>query len=518
MNVLKTKIIVAIACLFSVSLNAQTNKKVTTQKDANIKTVIVFFDGLRPDYITTEGMPRLYAFKQQACYGTAHHSVFPTVTRVNSSSYSTGSYPATHGLMGNTVYFPQVEKVKGLNTGDASDLNRIDSATHGRLLTTTTSLGQELQKHGKRMMVFSSGSTGQALLQNHTVSGITINPTMILPDSFRQTVINDIGAPPTGGKSDANGHSWVTDALMYYGLVANGPAVSAIWYSEPDGAAHKYGIGSPEAKAALKLVDTQFGRILDSIKARNMLDKVNVLISTDHGFVTYIGKQRMEDFLISKGLKQSKESDDVIITEGAIYVKDHNKEKIQQIVTALQSQESVGPVFTEATKAGELKGWVKGTLSFESVHWNHADRAADILTASNWDDSKNSEGYVGASYSVGVAGHGGLSPYEVHIPLMAFGPSFKSNYTDSLPTSNVDLVPTVLHIHHLQVPSTMDGRVMQELLKEKSVSPKPTLEITTTMAEYNGGTYQLSLQRTILGKYKYVDFAGIKRTANTASK
>src|SRR6187549_2630869 len=73
-----------------------------------IRTLIVFFDGLRPDYITPELMPNLYAFSKDASYGKQHHSVFPTVTRVNASSYSTGSYPDTHGLMGNTVYFPQI--------------------------------------------------------------------------------------------------------------------------------------------------------------------------------------------------------------------------------------------------------------------------------------------------------------------------------------------------------------------------------------------------------------------------
>ena len=309
--------------------------------------------------------------------------------------------------MGNTVFFPEVDKVKGLNTGEASDLRRIDSATKGHLLTTTSSLGQELEKAGQKMMVFSSGSTGQALLQNHSLSGgITVNPAMILPESFRQTITNDIGAPPGGGKADVTGHAWITDALMKYGLTENGPLVNAIWYSEPDGAAHKYGIGSPEAVAALRVVDTQFGRIIDSLKARNMTQKVNILISTDHGYATYIGKQGLADFLVKQGLKKDKESDDVIVVEGAIYVKNHDETVIRKIVAALQAEEWIGPVFTKAKTAGDKTGFVDGTLSFESVHWNHSSRAADILTASNWSDRKNEKGYAGASYSTGVAGYG----------------------------------------------------------------------------------------------------------------
>src|SRR5688572_28173660 len=108
----------------------------------SIRTLIIFFDGLRPDYITPEAMPNLFAFSKSGSYGKQHHSVFPTVTRVNASSYSSGSYPATHGLMGNTVYFPIVDKKKGLNTGDYTDLHKISEATHGHLLTATT-LGEE---------------------------------------------------------------------------------------------------------------------------------------------------------------------------------------------------------------------------------------------------------------------------------------------------------------------------------------------------------------------------------------
>src|SRR6185503_8469093 len=140
------------------------------------------------------------------------------VTRVNASSYSSGSYPDTHGLMGNTVYFPEIDKKKGLNTGNYADLNKIAESTHGHLLT-SISLGEVLQQAGAKMMVFSSGSTGQAMMQNHTVSGgAIINPSMILPDSFKDTVIKDIGAIPPAGKPNTRRHQWITDALIKYGL------------------------------------------------------------------------------------------------------------------------------------------------------------------------------------------------------------------------------------------------------------------------------------------------------------
>lgn len=482
----------------------------STAAKPEIRTLIVFFDGLRPDYITAEAMPNLYAFKKRGAYGQSHHSVFPTVTRVNSASYSTGSYPVTHGLMGNSVFFPEVVNNKSLNTGEAEDLFKIAEATHGKLLT-TISLGEILQKQGKKMMVFSSGSTGQAFLQNHTISGgAIINPAMILPASIKDSVFKDLGpVQPGGGK-----HKWVTDALIKYGMAEHGPLVSAIWYSDPDGTAHAKGIGSAEAMASIKVVDAEFGRIISTLESKGLAPYYNILISTDHGFMTHVGEKTksLNQLLIDNGFKQSATSDDVVTAGGAIYIKDHNPETIKKIVAVLRPQEFVGAIFTKGAKAGDMKGFVEGTLSFETIHWNHS-RAADILVDANWDDRVNSAGYAGASYLPGVAGHGTISHRDVHIPLIVSGPAFKNAFESDLPTSNVDLAPTVLHILNIPVPSTMDGRVMSEMLRKPvaGAASKAKKEIIETQASYPGGTYKLTMERTILGKYQYVDGAKTER-------
>lgn len=485
-------------------------QKGTSPKE--LKTLIVFFDGLRPDYITPENMPNLYAFRKAGAYGKQHHSVFPTVTRVNSSAYSTGSYPAKTGLMGNTVYFPEVDPAKGLNTGDAEDLNRINAATNGKLLT-AVSLGEILQAAGKRMMVFSSGSTGQALLQNHKVSGgAIVNPAMILPESFKETVVNAIGPIPKPQKSKAMDHVWIADALMKFGFAADGPAVSAIWFSDPDGNAHADGIGAESAMSAIKVVDHEFGRIIDTLKSRHLDQVYNIIISTDHGFITHAGKENIAQLLISKGLKKDVSSDDVIVVEQALYVKNHDKELIKKIVAALQEQNAIGPVFTRGAKKGDTKGWVDGTISFEAIHWDHPTRSADILADASWNDDKNKYGYAGTNFTGGVAGHGGFSPYEVHIALIASGPSFMKNFESELPTANVDITPTVLYLNNIAVPQQMDGRVMYELLSKNTAAlPKVKKETVLTEVTAPWGTYKLMLHRSVLGKYIYTDYAETQR-------
>src|SRR4051794_27817933 len=71
--------------------------------------LLIVVDGLRPDYVTAAVMPALTALGRRGVTFARHHSVYPTVTRVNAASISTGAYPEMHGLMGNTVFFAKVD-------------------------------------------------------------------------------------------------------------------------------------------------------------------------------------------------------------------------------------------------------------------------------------------------------------------------------------------------------------------------------------------------------------------------
>ena len=185
---------------------------------------------------------------------------------------------------------------------------------------------------------------------------------------------------------------------------------------------------------------------------------------------------------------------------------------IQKIVTALQEQEWVGAIFTKAAKPGSTKGAIKGTLAFESIHWDHPQRAADILVTENWNNNKNSLGYAGTDFAGGVAGHGGSSPWEIHIPLIAYGPSFKPAFESNLPTSNIDIVPTILHILHIAAPAQMQGRIMYELLQHNNIKPMtPKKETIFAETKLKRVKYKLMLERTILGKYSYINYVSVIR-------
>src|SRR5262245_14600817 len=65
---------------------------VYAQSPAALNLVFVM-DGLRPDSITAADTPNLHRLRTEGVWFENSHSVFPTVTRVNSTSLATGSYP-----------------------------------------------------------------------------------------------------------------------------------------------------------------------------------------------------------------------------------------------------------------------------------------------------------------------------------------------------------------------------------------------------------------------------------------
>jgi hypothetical protein len=93
-------------------------------------------------------------------------------------------------------------------------------------------------------------------------------------------------------------------------------------------------------------------------------------------------------------------------------------------------------------------------------------RAPDIIVSFSYDENIAVAGKLGVSYASSInrrGDHGSFSPTDTHISLMASGPNFKSGLSDMLPTSNVDIAPTIAHILQFDMPAAQ-GRVLEEAL------------------------------------------------------
>ncbi|WP_370663516.1 alkaline phosphatase family protein [Massilia rhizosphaerae] len=73
---------------------------------AATRTIVMVWDGLRPDSVNATDTPNLYALRQSGVNFSDNHSTYPTFTMMNSSSFATGSFPKTSGFYGNTFWTP----------------------------------------------------------------------------------------------------------------------------------------------------------------------------------------------------------------------------------------------------------------------------------------------------------------------------------------------------------------------------------------------------------------------------
>jgi predicted AlkP superfamily pyrophosphatase or phosphodiesterase len=428
------------------------------------RQLLIVLDGLRPDYVRPDIMPNLYEFGQQGVIFQNHHSVYPTVTRVNASSIATGTYPATHGLMGNSVFFPAVDPARFLDTSDRANLVKINESEKGRLQTTTT-LGEILQKAGRKLLVVSSGSGGSAFLLNyHVAGGAILHNEFTLPEPLAAEMNSRLGPNPPEATPNAAQNRRAVDAFLQIGLPKIDPSVTILWLSDPDATAHEHGVGHRTTIDALKRVDEEFKRVLDGLTAAKQLERYDVWVTSDHGFTTSSQPANVAALLKSFAGTTADGSPRVVSGGGAIYVRDHDRNTITSIVGALQKTNGIGAIFLPAAAPGSLDGRLAGTLSFDAIRWNHA-RSADILYSPDWTDQQNQYGFPGITRSGGTANHGSTSVFDVHNVLMAAGPDLKSKTVISTPSANVDFAPTFLRLAGIRLPDTMDGRVLEEALR-----------------------------------------------------
>jgi arylsulfatase A-like enzyme len=475
--------------------------------------LVIVVDGLRPDYVTPALMPRLVRLGQRGIVFNAHHAVFPTVTRVNASSIATGTYPETHGLLGNTVYVPSVNATRGLDTGSRANLEAIARA-EGRLLT-APSLGEILQQAGKKILAVGSGTSGAAFLLNHTVAnGAIVHHEFTRPPAFAARVLEKLGPPPPHALPNAAQNRRAVDAYLTLGLEELHPDVTLMWISDPDTTAHTRGIGAPATRDALALVDAEIGRIEDTLQAKGLLARTNLIVTSDHGFSTHTGALKLEALVDPFVHTMPDGSRDIVVSEGAIYLRGgpgvNVAARVAAIVAALQRRPEVGAIFTRPTGRGGAEGTVPGTLSFDVARWNHA-RSGDILVSANWSRDTNDAGYEGKTTQSGTAGHGTSSPYDIHNPLIAAGPDVREHAVSDVPTGNVDLAPTVLRLLGLPVPDTMTGRVIEEALRDGPPLSSVQVGHVTETVKTADASYELTAHISIAAGRRYLDFTDVKR-------
>lgn len=476
--------------------------------DATMCLVWVF-DGLRPEFVQPDWMPRLCRFVEGGVRFTRSHCVFPSVTRVNAATLVTGVLPGAHGIEGNTVWRPAVEPTRTLKTATDADLRRL-RAESGRLLRVPT-LGEILADEGMTAVASGTGSPGCGFLlhpEADAVEGRVYHPTFTTPADLSAEVVMLLGPEPSHPEPLLQvrerveyGARVLTDVL----IPSARPALATFWSTIPDGIHHRYGLGSPEAVAGIGAADASFGRALDRLAAAGLLDHTDIFVTADHGYSTVSRHIDVAGALVAAGLKRSPDSTDVVVCPdgGACLVYAETAADVEGLARFFLSADWISAVFS--------RDGVPGTLPLAAVGC-HGPNAPDLIACFAWDDTPNAHGVPGVcagggGIAVGAGDHGGISPFEMRNILFAAGPHLRTGAVSDVPCGIADIAPTILHCLGVAAPAPMDGRLLVEALRDGDAPPAATTD--RFVADHGGLRQTATVER--VGAATYTRGAGSVR-------
>jgi arylsulfatase A-like enzyme len=165
---------------------------------AATRTIIMVWDGLRPDSVNATDTPNLYALRQSGVNFSDNHSTYPTFTMMNASSLATGSFPKTSGFYGNTFWTPPQGSAGTIPAGsgaggaaqdyqdpvfteDYAVLTTLNEYYGGQLLL-VKSLFATAQAAG--LTTATIGKSGAAYLQDLGKGGVFLDENTVQPRSL----------------------------------------------------------------------------------------------------------------------------------------------------------------------------------------------------------------------------------------------------------------------------------------------------------------------------------------------
>jgi predicted AlkP superfamily pyrophosphatase or phosphodiesterase len=212
--------------------------------------ILISIDGFRADYFEKFPHPTLNALAAEGVRAQWMTPSFPSLTFPNHYTICTGLYPADHGIVANEFYDPEI----GANFG----MMKREEVQNGRWWGGEP-IWVTAEKQGQRAApVFFPGSEAE-------IEGT--RPSFWKP--------YDDKVPDTDR----------VDALL--SLIdlplARRPSFLTLYFSDVDHAGHESSPDSPAVASAIGVVDSALDRLVRGLRARNIYEKVNLVIVSDHG-------------------------------------------------------------------------------------------------------------------------------------------------------------------------------------------------------------------------------------------
>jgi hypothetical protein len=283
-------------------------------------------DGLRPGSVNPATTPAFARVRDQGVRFDNSHSVFPTLTMVNSAAMGLGHFPGDTGNYGNTIYagFPVTsanDSVTPMIENDAI-LGELNAHFGGNYMNEesllaaaraagflTASVGKVgpaavydvTERSGAQTIVVDdlTGRPGGLPLSNRTLDALqAVRLPNQTPARGDNSNVGDAKSPGTLAANVAQ-QSYFADvaakAILPMFKASGKPFVLVFWSRDPDGSQHNQGdslnqlvpgINGPTTQAAIKNADNNLAAILDTLKDLGLDANTDVIVSADHGFST----------------------------------------------------------------------------------------------------------------------------------------------------------------------------------------------------------------------------------------
>ncbi len=215
--------------------------------------LLISIDAYRYDYIDRGFSPTLAMLANDGVQAASMQPSFPTLTFPNHYTLVTGLRPDHHGIVDNTMFDARLGKFSLGNRNAVGDGRWWDQGTpiwvtagqHGMRTATMFWPGSEAQIHGYR-------------------------PDYWWP--FNESVTAD---------------QRVDQVLAWLDLPPDRrPRFLTLYFGAVDHAGHKYGPESPQEDAALRATDAALAHLVEGLKQRGLLKRINLIVLSDHGMAS----------------------------------------------------------------------------------------------------------------------------------------------------------------------------------------------------------------------------------------
>ena len=370
--------------------------------DLDPTVILISLDGFRWDYLTRADTPNLDILVENGVTTESLIPVFPSSTFPNHLSAVTGCYPENHGILSNNMYDQEwdAEYYIGENSEPVREGRWYDAEpiwvtaeNQGKLTGTYFWPGSEAEIHGTRPSYY--GVYDGNISREDRVKKIL--EWIDLPKQSR-------------------------------------PVFMTLYFSDVDSWGHAMGPDPTEMNSIIEQIDESIGLLVSGLNKREILDSVNIIITSDHG-MSQLSRDR------------------VIFLDDYINVHDVRMVDWSPVAMILPEDDSIASVYSDLYEAHPQMSVYKKEDVPERLHFNSHRRIPPIVcvAADGWSistrDYFNDNPY---KYTGGTHGYDPVNK-SMHGIFIASGPGLKEGHTvDSF--SIIHVYEVIAHILGIDTP------------------------------------------------------------------